>query len=422
VYSAPNGTYGGGSYIVNGYSGDWIIVKLPYQIILSRFRFYARPGINSRSPGLWRCYGSNNGSTFTEITEASNSTTQISSATYDTYYEKRLTTFNTPYLYIGWTINKLVGGNSSANMLNFAEIQIFGKERIQSYYYNKTETNTLLSNKQDNLTFTNPLKKDVSNNISIDLSGYNIGNIKGNKAIINEGYLDPSGNGLNFYHNIPGTYFVDNGFNSYFNLSSVTAVSDGNTAIVPFITNYNRMFKNGINNAIKIASTGSANSNVNSSTYILLDSGGDPNAGTNVGTIKFNIATQAQGAIDRFVINPTSSIFYNNVGIGKTPSAHLDVSGHLNVSLNLYTTSIIPLGNAQDLNIRTRTTGNLNLASETGNIYLNTSSINRFRVDPSGNIYSYGNFDVSGNIKALGKITTSSLDVSGIVGLFGLFI
>ncbi len=95
------------------------------------------------------------------------------------------------------------------------------------------------------------------------------------------------------------------------------------------------MFKNGIKNAIKIASTGSANSNVNSSTYIWLDSGGDPNVGTNVGTKKFNIATQAQGAIDRFVINPTPSIFYNNVGIGKTPSAHLDVSGHLNVSLNL---------------------------------------------------------------------------------------
>jgi hypothetical protein len=51
------------------------------------------------------------------------------------------------------------------------------------------------------------------------------------------------------------------------------------------------------------------------------------------------------------------------------------------------------------LNIRTRTTGNLNLVSETGNIYLNTSSINRVRVDPSGNIYSYGDFDVSGNIK-----------------------
>jgi len=90
------------------------------------------------------------------------------------------------------------------------------------------------------------------------------------------------------------------------------------------------MFKNGINNAIKIASTGSSNSNVNSSTYILLDSGSNPTPGTNEGTIKFNIATQAQGAIDRFVITPYSSIFYNNLGIGKSPNYHLDISGNTN--------------------------------------------------------------------------------------------
>ena len=77
------------------------------------------------------------------------------------------------------------------------------------------------------------------------------------------------------------------------------------------------MFKNGLNNAIKIESTGSSNSNINSSTYILLDSGSNPTPGTNEGTIKLNIATQAQGAIDRFVITPYSSIFYNNLGIGK---------------------------------------------------------------------------------------------------------
>ena len=89
------------------------------------------------------------------------------------------------------------------------------------------------------------------------------------------------------------------------------------------------MFKNGINNAIKIASTGSSNSNVNSSTYILLDSGSNPAPGTNEGTIKFNIATQSQGAIDRFVINPNTSIFYNDVGIGKSPTVALDVNGNI---------------------------------------------------------------------------------------------
>ena len=52
---------------------------------------------------------------------------------------------------------------------------------------------------------------------------------------------------------------------------------------------------------------------------------------TNVGTIKFNIATQSEGALDRFIMTPTTSIFYNNVGIGLTPSFNLDISGHLNV-------------------------------------------------------------------------------------------
>ncbi len=63
--------------------------------------------------------------------------------------------------------------------------------------------------------FTNPWKNDISNNISIDLSGYPIGDIKGTKVIINEGRLDPSGNSITFYHNNAGTYFSDNGWNSY---------------------------------------------------------------------------------------------------------------------------------------------------------------------------------------------------------------
>ena len=51
------------------------------------------------------------------------------------------------------------------------------------------------------------------------------------------------------------------------------------------------------------------------------------------------------------------------------------------------------------MNIRTKTTGNLNLSSETGNINLNTNSVNRVRIDLSGNVYSFGNLDVLGNIK-----------------------
>ena len=83
------------------------------------------------------------------------------------------------------------------------------------------------------------------------MSGYAIGNIKGTKTTLNEGYQDSTGNSLIFYHNNAGTYFTDNSFNSFFNISSATATATG-LAVVPFITNYNRMFKNGINNAIHI--------------------------------------------------------------------------------------------------------------------------------------------------------------------------
>ena len=65
------------------------------------------------------------------------------------------------------------------------------------------------------------MNKDISNNVRVDLSGYSIGYIKGVKATLNEGYSDSSGNSLIFYHNNAGTYFSDNGFNSYFNFLDI---------------------------------------------------------------------------------------------------------------------------------------------------------------------------------------------------------
>ena len=47
------------SYIQSDYLGDWIIIKLPNPIILTKFRFY-RNNFN-RAPALWRFYGSIDG-------------------------------------------------------------------------------------------------------------------------------------------------------------------------------------------------------------------------------------------------------------------------------------------------------------------------------------------------------------------------
>jgi hypothetical protein len=152
-YTQPAGTYAGGSnqYIVNGYYGDWIIVKLPYKIILTRFSFYQRTTATSRSPSLWKCYGSNDGVNFTEITDASNT---ITAATYTNSFTTKMITslFNIPYLYIGWTINKLVGGDNSAYILDFIQIQIFGKDDIANSYLNVwNKSNTTISNTLGNV-------------------------------------------------------------------------------------------------------------------------------------------------------------------------------------------------------------------------------------------------------------------------------
>jgi hypothetical protein len=131
TYSTPYGFYVGSSYIKPDYKGDWIVLKLPNSIILNRFKFYSRSSIVSRCPGLWKCYGSNDGITFTEILEASNTAISLTSSSYSSgFYEQIFTTFSISYLYICFTFNKLVGVDDNAYCLNFSEIQLFAKDDI----------------------------------------------------------------------------------------------------------------------------------------------------------------------------------------------------------------------------------------------------------------------------------------------------
>jgi hypothetical protein len=124
--------YNGTNYIKPDYLGEFLVVKFPTSIVLTRYRFYPRLGHTLRLPAEWKFYGSMNGVDFTEITQASQMTI-LTTNNYpfvsQGYYEKKITTdFNTPYLYIGFTVNKVVGGDT----LNFQEFQIFGKELVSS--------------------------------------------------------------------------------------------------------------------------------------------------------------------------------------------------------------------------------------------------------------------------------------------------
>jgi hypothetical protein len=150
----------------NSYKGDWIIVKFPFPIILTRFRFYRRNDLVVRAPGFWRCYGSNDGINWFEITEASNIPASSTIATYTItddsssyYYQKIISNLDIPYLYIGWVVNQLAGTNADANCINFAELQIFGKDDISNSYLNVwNKTNTSIFNTLGNVGIgtTNP--------------------------------------------------------------------------------------------------------------------------------------------------------------------------------------------------------------------------------------------------------------------------
>ena len=182
TYTQPSGNYNSSSYIKADYTGDWIILKLTNSIVLNRFVFYLRSGLLSRCPALWKCYGSNDGITFTEILEASNTTTSLTSDNYSSgFYEKIFTSFSISYLYIGFTFNKLVGGDGYASILNFNELQLFGKDdsfiNPTAWYKFDDNTNIGLDSSGNGYHLTNNV------NVSLDNTNY----IKGTSSSLFNG-------------------------------------------------------------------------------------------------------------------------------------------------------------------------------------------------------------------------------------------
>jgi len=125
TYNA-NGSYNGTNGIVSGYNGEWVILKLPNPIFLTKYEIISRNGLISRAPAEWKCYGSTDGITFIEISQASQMSRLITDNYANNIYIK---SFNNSisYSYIGFTFNKLVGDGT---ILNFIELKLFGKETI----------------------------------------------------------------------------------------------------------------------------------------------------------------------------------------------------------------------------------------------------------------------------------------------------
>ncbi len=126
-YDSGTGAYKGVNYIVSNYKGDWIVIKFPYRISLTRFQIFPVVTIVSRAPSRWKCYGSNDGLTFTEITGGSMASDLNSSDYASGFYEHNVNSAaDIPYQYIGFTFGGLLG--PLAYFLNFYELKLFGKE------------------------------------------------------------------------------------------------------------------------------------------------------------------------------------------------------------------------------------------------------------------------------------------------------
>ena len=125
------GYYIGSNNIVSNYLGEWLIIKLPNAIILTKYKIYIRQGRPDRALSLFKFYGSNDGINFIEIIDASNDINALTTNDYlNGYYEKIFNnTIKTAFKYIGFVVNKIVG---EGLVLNIAEFQIFGKEEINN--------------------------------------------------------------------------------------------------------------------------------------------------------------------------------------------------------------------------------------------------------------------------------------------------
>ena len=188
-----DGVYNKSNFIVSDYTGEWIVIKLPSPIILTKFTFELRVSAYGpdtfRTPAEWKCYGSNDGITFDEIKSASNLNRLTINDYINRIYTKIVNT-KKPYLYIGFVINKTLTG---ATQLNFMELQLFGRELLNImppvmwYKFDGSATDMLLDSSGNNYHLTNSGATFDGSNFKRGYGSisFNIGNFLSNSSVLN---------------------------------------------------------------------------------------------------------------------------------------------------------------------------------------------------------------------------------------------
>jgi hypothetical protein len=127
-YIVPDGTFISSltDNIVPGYTGDWLKIRLPVAINLTRYVIKLSTIFNNNdsAPENFKIYGSKNGINWVELTHITN-TVYVNGV-----YDVSITTIGT-YNNFGLVVNKIVGGNSfNASLLNIRQWLIYGNELL----------------------------------------------------------------------------------------------------------------------------------------------------------------------------------------------------------------------------------------------------------------------------------------------------
>jgi hypothetical protein len=124
-------------------------------------------------PGIWKIYGSNDGSTWENINDASNTATKINSTYYSTngLFTKSNINSSKNYLYFGLVVKEL--STTNTDVLNFYSWQIYGVENISA----QSDWNTTIIHKPDLSIYVTTTNANALNTRFFNNNGNNYGTI-----------------------------------------------------------------------------------------------------------------------------------------------------------------------------------------------------------------------------------------------------
>ena len=408
------------------YYGDYIIIKLPKNLILNKFRFYALKDNLKYAPGNWKCiYSNDDGNNWNELADASLSSDYLRLNIQDYkldiynnyYYEKKLLNNNINCIYIGFIFNSLAKSlftyDTGTVHLELARIELFFNQIVQPIYISSNVLNNYLNNyptfdifnyKQDKITFSSDFLF-TNNNLSLNFNKYlsEIGNVDTNFLSntisnyinsLNNIWSPVNGDEKSIYYNnngsvgigtsIPNTYNYKLDVNGSINCCNINAINNlfastinansiiGNGSLITNL-NYNNIYnKPAINNVNNIIYDTYKNnyytSNLNSSFSI----GYNNNDNNYKLTVNGSILSVAN-------INAINNIQENNVNL---KDKYLTITNASNTYLNINGGNITNYLNINNNNIdpsyKLVVNGNINCFSNinSANYFINNININ----------------------------------------------